>query len=391
MDCSSSGTISQRTTAAGSFIAAELIVWRQICRREWPKAEFEVLRLIVACSLGLGRKRARIPSLNYFVEYTGQAKPHVSVALASLKARGVIEERPEGCYALCVLFGAWRVPEMLDGAAVIEQLELLPPAPELNDGALDALLEGADGGQAVPAYERILPGLVRDAIPGGQPERGASVERSPQISAAGNPVSDGRSAAVTGRMAAAVEASAPPSLPGARGGASADLRKVVTDFVTAQPIHNPGAVRGIVVDTEKQAGVTKSVTVVTDSVTPGVFPPQTPPSGPVHRLAVPVPMDRKAGTGSARALVTREEERRLFALIQEFVGEEDAEKMRGMYLCRAIRNFPDVVDEALGWARTLEKTGYAFEHRGRWLTCKIAKLAGVGSLSRVGNGPPPTR
>lgn len=382
------------------FNAAELLVWREICRREWPKAELEVLRLIVECSFGMRRRRARIPSLNYFCEFTGQKKPHVSVALNSLKMRRVIEERPEGCYAIVALFQAWDVPELANAPALLEQLELLPEPPDLRDGLMESFLAQARPGPISAEDSRLqlrenLPGHARGASAGGQPERDEPGDGSPRGVVVGNPQA-GRSdeGGDARRMVAAMKDDAPPSLPGGREKAS------VTHFVTTPPEIRPGAGRDGIANAAKRApdavlgqAVTDSVTGVTDFVTEGGFPPQTPPLGPGTRLTV----NRLTVNGSARALklgkalVTRSEENRLIELVRDFVGIEDMKKWGGMYRSKAVRNFPKDVEEAVADGRYLAQTGYVFEHRGRWLTRKIAVLAGIGSLSEISPGPPPER
>lgn len=373
-----------------AFAIAELRVWREICRRDWPVAELQVLSLILAVSFGMRRRRAYVPSLNYFAEYTGQAKPHVSTALSSLKRRRVVQETRKGVYRLLVLFGNWDV-DLLPGtpAAVMMELELLPESKDLYDGATDALID-----------ETILsgPGISATGASGQPLEQDPGRERSPDSGPADKCLREARTEPGANSSTSDWTMGAGELTPPSSAGISKVDQKKVTDFVTSVvtksvTLPHEGsatAVTDFVTSPQKpnvdavQPGVTDFVTVP-PSGSPSGFPPLESPLVPVNRSTV----NRLTGTGTARALVTRDEERRLFDLVKSFVTEKDP--FLGWFRGNAIRSVPDCVDEALATARMLEHEGYAFANKGKWLTAKICRIAGVETMSQIRPGPPPAR
>ena len=391
------------------FQKAELVVCREILRREWSRAELGILRLIVERSFGLGRSRAKIPSLNYFCEFSGKAKPHVSDALASLREKLVVQEFGAGIYGINVLFRSWRAEEHPSGVSVHEQLDLLSPEPDLRDGLMESFLAECEIGSTFD-----LPANGGATVPDlRQPERSQPTQLAAMRLAGGNhPASGMRSTqnqaeAGTAHGPGELETLRALGLPGSpRGGDRNDGgAEAVTDLVTQRDPGVPGkwpSAKGYEFGNPELCHVHappggETAQSVTESVTAARtaerFPPYNPLSKPVtgNGTTVPVQRDRKPGNGFAKSLVSREEERRLLGLIRKFVGDADYQAWQGMWRCRAVRNFPWAVDEALGEARMLIQTHREeyFAHRGRWLAAKIGQLAGV-RLSEISAGPPPS-
>jgi hypothetical protein len=87
------------------------------------------------------------------------------------------------------------------------------------------------------------------------------------------------------------------------------------------------------------------------------------------------------------------EQRRLEELVRGWVRDEDMHRSENLWVRKAIRNFPEAVEESVARMWDLQRTRPNYfkdhGHKIRVLVIDLAKTAGVKSWAQVRPGPEP--
>lgn len=175
---------------------AERALWWAISCRNFSKRQKRLLMFLLKESIGRGRGKAYVSSLESFDEYTRLHVSHVSETLSFLKAARVIAEYPQHCYGFRFPISDWTVLVLPERMYHEEQLALIEAPPELEDTLREVFIDSVEnlpargrGNTAVhPDRSRPDPGQGRDKTGGAASREPDGSVPDDQAEATGRPI-----------------------------------------------------------------------------------------------------------------------------------------------------------------------------------------------------------
>lgn len=382
------------------FTEARLLLHEKIACCDLKKAERWCLFYIRERSFDIGLTRAWIPLQRYFRDRTGLYKADVSRALRRLQKTLVIEEKPAGLYGINVMFDNWRVKELKPRGQILMDLDG-GPKEDLNEALRRTFVEIGKGNRISPTRDT---GTSLVVHPGRMDQSGGDVCLDGSVGGSGRSAGPEPGNA---RRAPGENPSGPtggdPRLEAEGVGVSPQVSKSLTVITGASlDAVSKSLTTAILPNDDRDESA-----AVSESLTPNPAAARVSPQTPLvqNRYGItgttekPVKIADLTGTGSrAREGVSKSltrridpaEEARLMDLLGDFFAkpspetwEHEMQRSHKFWRLKVVRNFPEVLDEALGEVRYLDHTNFVFKWKPAFLMRRVLKMTGLKSWDSV--------